>query len=87
MQTIAKTKVAAAALELIDNHEAQEYKIIDKIKKVNEYSAHPGHVHIVVFGGEHISPTHEDLAIWAHLIVCDVFLFLICCITDFNISL
>jgi len=74
---VTKTKVAAATPELIDNHEAQEYKIIEKINKVNECNAHPGHVHIIVSGGEHISPTHEDLAIWAHLIVHDIYHFLI----------
>ena len=79
--------MAATAPELINNHEAQEYKIIEKIKKANEYNAHPGHVQIVVSGGEHISPTHEDLVIWAHLVVRDVFIFLIHCITDCNLSL
>jgi 6-phosphogluconolactonase/glucosamine-6-phosphate isomerase/deaminase len=59
--------------EPIDNHEAQEYKIIEKIKKANECNAHPGQVHIVVSGGEHITPTHEDLAIWAHLVVSNPF--------------
>ncbi len=74
---VAKTKVASATPEPIDHHEAQEYKIIEKIKKANECNTHPGHVHVVVSGGEHISPTHEDLAIWAHLVVreSDVFIF------------
>ena len=66
--------MAAAAPEPIDNHEAQEYKTIEKIKKANECNAHPGLVHIVVSGGEHISQTHEDLAIWAQLVVHGVFI-------------
>jgi hypothetical protein len=55
--------------EPIDNDEAKEYKVIEKIKKVNACNAHPGQVHVVVAGGKHITPTAEDYAIWAHLIV------------------
>jgi hypothetical protein len=68
-QSTAKTKAAAAVPEPIDSTEACEYKLIGKIKKANECNLHPGEVHIVVGGGEHITPTAADYAIWAHLVV------------------
>jgi hypothetical protein len=61
--------VATIRPEPIDSTEACEYKLIEKIKKANEWNLHPGEVHVVVGGGEHITPTAADYVIWAHLVV------------------